>query len=44
MKRYLQSKKESGATLIVGLIFLVVMSVIGLSAMSNVSVQEANQW
>jgi len=32
--------KQQGAALIIGLIFLIILSVIGLSSMSNVTVQE----
>ena len=34
------SKKESGAALIIGLIFLVLMSVLGLTSMQGVTLQE----
>lgn len=36
----IKSKKERGAALIIGLIFLVMMSVVGISAMQNVNIQE----
>lgn len=35
-----QSKYQSGAALIIGLIFLLLMSIVGLSAMKNVTLQE----
>jgi len=35
-----QNKHQSGAALIIGLIFLLLMSIVGLSAMKNVTIQE----